>query len=485
MRIVNALVVLLLLLVVSRLEALYYDGVSSYSIYPRLDMQLCTNNSLSFDFTISSSSIKYGHNNSSSQQSIRPNDPRLLIYAEQQLQYGHNAHFMIKLADGDSLIISDYWHGSDIVFKLPADYKTSWFRFVYTRVLATADISVYKFEVSPKAEDKFGWQKLIRLFSKQLVYTNFVRREAVSHDAAYSQLLVGGIDDNYSAGPLANVANFHGYIMNLKYISDHSSQCSVNDVCLNQDGERHYAIFSSSSSKRLKLKHSLIMNDICESDTLTHDMCPRECSCLSNNFQAPYFSCDCKKDPYYDSEEMGSDEELAHQQHQCKLLFRSFKIDFDDENYFAQAEDTFEYPILPSFTKISVNKVATKFNKLHGIEFDNPTSAVNLKPATSDSVEADNCFWDVESCLKGFVQHMVLSIDYLDETKFDQKVVIFSNSQPVDKAASNAFKLVAYIYNNQLHFAIYKDNKKSEWHVKSPSLTADGVNYLNRPLKVI
>ena len=68
-------------------HALYYDGLDSYSIYPRLDLHLCRNSSLSFDFSLSTSLNKYLRPGS---KDDRPQPAKsraqLLIYAEQQMQ---------------------------------------------------------------------------------------------------------------------------------------------------------------------------------------------------------------------------------------------------------------------------------------------------------------------------------------------------------------------------------------------------------------
>lgn len=213
-----------------------------------------------------------------------------------------------------------------------------------------------------------------------------------------------------------------------------------------------------------------MIDDICESDTLIHDMCPRDCDCLSNNFQAPFFSCDCKQD---------SQNILLHPvSEQCSLMLQSLEINFDDAIYFSSGLSEFEYPMLPSFTKINVQNDATKFNKFTGLEFNTPSAHLNLNP-TEEFLEAESaCFWNIDNCVNGFVQHMTISVDHIDESKFSQKVLIFVNGHG-DKSGS---KFIGYIQSNRLHFSIYEMDKNVEWLVSSPVLTSG--NYVSRPLKV-
>lgn len=100
---------------------------------------------------------------------------------------------------------------------------------------------------------------------------------------------------------LKHLSKFHGYIMNLQYTSL-SSQCSVEMCSKASISQRQYAIFSLSKKSMRPVPSmdplqpaQLAIDDICESDTLTHDICPKDCSCLSNNFVAPYFNCDCSE----------------------------------------------------------------------------------------------------------------------------------------------------------------------------------------------
>ena len=130
--------------------------------------------------------------------------------------------------------------------------------------------------------------------------SNFFKKENVNAEKAFLLYLEKGSLDRIITSLL-----FFRYVMNLQYSSDYSSQCEGGNVCREAGGQRHYAVFSSSTSKKYKLKQSLMMDDICESDTLVHDMCPRDCSCLSNNFQAPFFSCDCKSEADVASDESG------------------------------------------------------------------------------------------------------------------------------------------------------------------------------------
>lgn len=452
-------------------NALYYDGQSSYSIYPRLDVHICHNSSFSFDFTISTSLNQYALNNHTYHRSTASTKTqRLLVFSEQQIQKGDSSkkNFMIKLVNDNKLAVRDYWSSNDLIINLPPDYKTSWFRFVYTRSSSIADVSLYKFE--PR-NDKAP--ELTRVYSKQSIYSNYYEKGHAS-DSSYSQLLVGGIDEDLlkKSHALQGVGNFHGYIMNLQYTSDYSSQCGHSDVCLKSQGQRHYAIYSSSSSKKYKLKQSLMIDDICESDTLINDMCPKDCSCLSNNFQAPYFSCDCKSD---------IDSSLLESEASCNLMAKSFEINFDDPAYFSTQADSFEYPLLPTFSTVSVKNLGTQFNSITGMEFHTPGAHIDMDPVDAEqSIDSDSaCFWNIDNCLNGFVQHMIMSIDELDETKFNQKVMIIINGH---ESQGSGTKFVTYVHNNRLHFSIYEASKDVEWLVSSPELTER--NYKNRPLKV-
>ena len=77
---------------------------------------------------------------------------------------------------------------------------------------------------------------------------------------------------------------------------------------------------------------------------------------------------------------------------------------------------------------------------------------------------------------KGFVQHMIMSLDRIDDKKINQKVIIFINGQ------ESSSKFTAYIYKNRLHFSIYEYDENVEWIVSSPLL--DKNKYLNRQLKI-
>ena len=261
--------------------------------------------------------------------------------------------------------------------------------------------------------DQITSVKLVLLFSKQVIHTNFIADEINSKTGGlpasndiltkitFSKLLVGGFSDhllekNFSYISMKNLGKFHGYIMNLQYTSL-SSQCST-DMCSKSSlSQRQYAVFSSSTSKQYKLQQfvdrdTLMIDDICESDTLTHDICPRDCSCLSNNFVAPYFNCDCSDAPAQPAVSGG--------QAKCSMLFKSFALNFDDSNYFGTLQEKFDYPILPSFTKINIQNVGTLFDKKKGIQFKSATSRLNLMPS-SDVPDADSCFWNIEDCPDG------------------------------------------------------------------------------------
>lgn len=185
---------------------LYYDGITSYSIYPRLDVQLCANSSFSFDFALSTSSSasdllplvgksKLINNNNN------PNS-RLLIYSEQQIEITTNpsmgskklinSYFLIKLVNGDRLVVNDYWNVNEINIQLPIDYSTSWFRFVYTRRLNLVDVNLFKFDTQSSSMVAGAGlsagggggagaggsgetsPKMVLVFSKQITHNNFM-----------------------------------------------------------------------------------------------------------------------------------------------------------------------------------------------------------------------------------------------------------------------------------------------------------------------
>jgi hypothetical protein len=100
-----------------------------------------------------------------------------------------------------------------VAIKLPADYKTSWFRFVYSRYLNAVDLSLYKFEPQRHSGEA---PKLARVFNKKLSHARYVERTTGSEGQAYSQLLVGGVgeDTMQVADKLSeHEANFHGYVL--------------------------------------------------------------------------------------------------------------------------------------------------------------------------------------------------------------------------------------------------------------------------------
>jgi hypothetical protein len=187
------LALLLLFNLLFHANALYYDGLQSYSIYPRLDLQLCSNSTLSFDFTVSTSShfneyfdssLNIGGGNSLNIKNTQ--NGRLLLYSEQQVQVNSlgtnskkliNSYFLVKLVNGNRLVLNDYWTVNDISFELPSDYATSWFRLVYTRRSTTAEINLYKFETAKSSQNEITSVKLILIFSKQVIHTNFIAEE--------------------------------------------------------------------------------------------------------------------------------------------------------------------------------------------------------------------------------------------------------------------------------------------------------------------
>lgn len=481
------LLLLLALALLATTNALYYDGLDSYSIYPRLDLHICRNNSLSFDFAVSTSLNKYqsNNNNKHAQRLLNKNGPQLLIFAEQQIQTGSTSRsFSVRLVNENELVVSDYWSPTDVKIKLPADYQTSWFRFIYSRYLNAADISLYKFEPLLQGNhDSDEAPKMLLVFSKKLHYSNYIEQSR-ANEQSYSQLLVGGIDEDMMqvANKLGeHVSNFHGYIMNLQYTSDYSAQCQrqgKGQICQQPEGQRHYAIFSSSTSKKYKMKQSLMMDDICESDTLIHDMCPKDCSCLSNNFKAPFFSCDCKQSADTLLESHGTKQS-------CNLLFNSLEINLDDAEYFSTSTEEFEYPMLPSFTKTSVANKGTKFNSMNGIEFNSPSAHLDFDPTKQFLDTESACFWHVDNCQRGFVQHMIMSVDHIDESKFNQKVMILVNGHVghEDEAANKASKFIVYIHKNRMHFSIYEADRNIEWLVSSPVLTGTD-SYIGKSLKI-
>lgn len=186
---------------------LYYDGITSYSIYPRLDVQLCANSSFSFDFALSTSSLASDMPspllNAKSSKIINNNlnnlnsNSRLLIYSEQQIEITTNpsmgakklvnSYFLVKLVNGDRLVVNDYWNINEINIQLPIDYATSWFRFVYTRRLNLVDVNLYKIEApsqqpnsapssASSSSSGFGeiTPKMILVFSKQITHNNYI-----------------------------------------------------------------------------------------------------------------------------------------------------------------------------------------------------------------------------------------------------------------------------------------------------------------------
>jgi hypothetical protein len=229
------------------------------------------------------SNLYFNRNNRFKSHSATTASDRLLIYAEQQIQFNSNSkqietsYFLVKLSNENNLVVYDYWSSDDIVLELPSDYATSWFRFVYTRRLNSVDINLYKFETSP---DQLGVAqiRLVPVTSKQMLHSNFLfedhltREQTQQHQAAYSNLFVGGVNDyvieqNFSHDPLRKLAKFHGYIMNLQYTSL-SSQCSAETCSSSSIAQRQYAIFSSSTSKQYKLERfvdrdSLMIDDVC------------------------------------------------------------------------------------------------------------------------------------------------------------------------------------------------------------------------------
>ncbi len=72
---------------------------------------------------------------------------------------------------------------------------------------------------------------------------------------------------------------------------------------------------------------------------------------------------------------------------------------------------------------------------------------------------------------------MIMSLDRIDDKKFNQKVILFINGQETTS------KFIAYIYKNRLHFSIYEYDDNVEWIVSS-GLLLDKGKYLNRELKI-
>jgi hypothetical protein len=478
------LVILCLFHLVEKSNSLYYDGIESYSVYPRLDLHLCANSSLSFDFTISSSSSSNSATNgqkpsAAKQQSIS-NSGRLLLYSEQQIEISSqkviNSYFIIKIVNNNRLIVNDYWSNNEVVIQLPVDYQTSWFKFVYTRQKNLVDMQLFKYESSPHNII------LIPLFNKQLIHSSFIEHDLDnffsssassseliieqndvaeeesmidSLQASHSYLLVGGISDTSREDPsiqfsykqLKMLNKFHGYIMNLKYTSL-VSQCSIDSCSKNTIMQRQYAIFSSSTSKQYKLDHQfldrdlLMIDDICESNTLSHDLCPRDCTCLSNNFVAPYFSCECPNSEEKSNQTSSSNHHVSNslsnnKAAKCSALYKSYVINLDDSSYFGGSSETstntnnqqplkFDYPIMPSFTKVNVEMQDTMFDRLKGVQFKQQSKLL-ISPSIKDMSKipmSEACFWNLDDCTQGFVQHIVMSIDRLDEKKVNQKVKI-------------------------------------------------------------
>jgi hypothetical protein len=437
-----AFITIYISITIQSVDGLYYDGKESYSIYPRLDLHLCTNSSLTFDFTVSTNSTNgYGALNH-----IDDTKDRLLVYAEQQVKLGSNhnlanTYFLIRLINGNQLYLTDFWSINDIVINLPSDYLTAWFRFTYVRTETFVDITLYKFEIT---DGLTAFPRLVNVFSKQIVHSNYIHESDDNDDQysvtkyslpetkatnSFSQLLVGGISNQFKTTStttdkssqfsglkpyyihLRQLSNFHGYLMNLQYTT-YDSQCGESfeeNTCGRV--RRQYATFSSSSSKQQYSNSnkaaysSVIVDDICESDTLTHDICPRDCSCLSNNFVSPYFNCDCSQTFAFDhstnSNDANDNSIPKPEQHQCSILAKSFTLNLDDVNYFGGPQTSFDYPILPSFTKVNIDTSAIQFSKKKGIEFHSIASHLYLTPTTSEIQESNLCFWDIDHCSNG------------------------------------------------------------------------------------
>ena len=63
-------------------------------------------------------------------------------------------------------------------------------------------------------------------------------------------------------------------------------------------------------------------------------------------------------------------------------------------------QEKFDYPILPSFTKINVKNLATKYDKNNGLQFKNYASGLYFTPS-NDIPETDSCFWNIDDCTNG------------------------------------------------------------------------------------
>ena len=137
--------------------------------------------------------------------------------------------------------------------------------------------------------------------------------------------------------------------------------------------------------------------------------------------------------------------------------------------------------MLPSFTKTRVTNTGTKFSSLSGVEFNSPSAHLDFDP-TEQLLDAESaCFWNVDHCGRGFVHHMIMSVDHIDDSKFSQKVMISVNGHRDE--VSKASKFIAYIHQNRMHFSIYEADKNSEWLVSSPVLTGAD-SYIGRSLKI-
>ena len=166
----------------------------------------------------------------------------------------------------------------------------------------------------------------------------------------------------------------------------------------------------------------------------------------------------------------------------CSMLFKSFVLNFDDLNYFNNQQTNsakFDYPIRPSFTKTSVESTDLGFDKIKGVQFRQVSSRMFLTPS-GDIAAPDACFWRAEDCAQGFVQHMIMSVDKLDEKRVSQKVILFT------QGAVDSVKFVCYLHKNRLHFSLFEEAEESttalEW--LTSSFLLDKSRDLNRNLKL-
>ena len=148
--------------------------------------------------------------------------------------------------------------------------------------------------------------------------------------------------------------------------------------------------------------------------------------------------------------------------------------------------------MLPSLaTKLLVTNQGAQFDRSLGMRFRTSSARLFLSPpppssgATGktggdddDDAEAESCMWNLDECAYGFVQHMIVSIDRLDDKQRmyqNSKVLLFVNGAPGVVAS----KFVAYVHQTRLFFSVYEHETSAEWLVSLPLLTNNNLNSIN------